>query len=122
MSLATGFRLHTDSLSKVECKHGEGNPLPVCMQAACMSATLLAACFACSLVHPQRAVDLALYTPLHLWEGVDLFLDLYRCVTQCIVLFAQYRHGHTFLAKVLGSIYHLMVTANPFLCPSCATG
>ena len=71
-------------IAKGKCKHGKGNP-PVCMQAACMSATLLAACFACTLVHPQRAVDLALYTPLHLWEGVDLFLDPYRCATQCFV-------------------------------------
>ena len=36
------------------------------MQAACMAAQLVAACFSCSLAHPQRALDFATYTPIQL--------------------------------------------------------
>lgn len=48
------------------------------VQGACMAAQLLAACFSCSLIHPQRAVDFATYTPVDMWEGTHLFHDPYR--------------------------------------------
>ena len=54
------------------------------MQGACMAAQLVAACFACSLVHPQRAVDFATYTPLELWEGAHLFHDPYKYARACL--------------------------------------
>lgn len=54
------------------------------MQGACMAAQLVAACFLCSLVHPQRAVDFATYTPLELWEGTHLFHDPYKYDPTCL--------------------------------------
>ena len=43
-----------------------------------MAARLVAACFSCSLIHPQRPVDFATYTPLELWEDTHLFHDPYK--------------------------------------------
>ena len=43
-----------------------------------MAAQLVGACFSCSLIHPQRPLDFATYTPLELWEGSNLFHDPYR--------------------------------------------
>ena len=54
------------------------------MQGAGMAAQLVAACFACSLVHPQRPVDFATYTPLELWEGTHLFHDPYKYARACL--------------------------------------
>lgn len=54
------------------------------MQGACMAAQLVAACFSCSLVHPQRAVDFATYTPLELGEGTHLFHDPYKYDPACL--------------------------------------
>ncbi|KAL0048239.1 hypothetical protein WJX82_010821 [Trebouxia sp. C0006] len=49
------------------------------LEGACMAARLVGACFSCSLIHPQRPLDFATYTPLELWEGSNLFHDPYRC-------------------------------------------
>lgn len=51
------------------------------VQGACMAARLVGACFSCSLIHPQRPLDFATYTPLELWEGSNLFHDPYRWLT-----------------------------------------
>lgn len=51
-----------------------------------MAARLVAACFSCSLVHPQRPVDFATYTPLELWEGTHLFHDPYKYALPALLL------------------------------------
>ena len=43
-----------------------------------MAATLLSAFFCAGVAHPQRRVGFALYVPVRLWDGVDLFTDPYR--------------------------------------------
>jgi len=48
------------------------------VEAARLSALLLQALFSGSLVHPQRRLGFALYVPMELWQGADLFEDPYR--------------------------------------------
>jgi hypothetical protein len=48
------------------------------LEAARLGAYLLPAVFSCDVVHPQRALEFALYTPVELWPGRNLFTDAYR--------------------------------------------
>ncbi|WIA10725.1 hypothetical protein OEZ85_010899 [Tetradesmus obliquus] len=49
------------------------------LSCARLAGELLPAVFAASIIHPQRAVDCALYVPVEIWPGADLFDDPYRC-------------------------------------------
>ena len=52
------------------------------LEAARLAAYLLPAVFSCDVVHPQRELEFALYTPVELWPGKDLFTDAYRWAWQ----------------------------------------
>lgn len=49
------------------------------LEACRMGAALLQGCFGVSLMHPQRLLDFATYTPQLLWDNVNIFDDPYRC-------------------------------------------
>ena len=70
-SLLTPFRQGLVIIRKNVC-------VSLQVQGACMAARLVGVCFSCSLIHPQRPLDFATYTPLELWEGSNLFHDPYR--------------------------------------------
>jgi len=53
------------------------------LSCALLAAELLPAVFATDIIHPQRRVDFAAYTPVQIWPGVDVFEDKYRQAQCC---------------------------------------
>ena len=47
------------------------------LEACLLGASLLESVFGCSYTHPQRNIGFATYTPIEVWEGVDLLDDVY---------------------------------------------
>jgi hypothetical protein len=64
MLYACRYSYHADLGSRLRC--------------ALLAAELLPAVFGSDILHPQRRVDFAAYTPLELWPGADIFDDPYR--------------------------------------------
>lgn len=53
--------------------------LNVSLENVLMAARFFTSVFACDVSHPVRNCDFAVYTPTHVWPGVELFADRYRC-------------------------------------------
>ena len=68
----------TDYGSSLLCRYVYPADLNSRLSCARLAAELLPAVFAAEIIHPQRAVDCAMYTPVEIWPGVDLFDDPYR--------------------------------------------
>lgn len=50
-----------------------------------MAARLFSSVFTCDTIHPTSLCDYAKYTPTHIWRGLDLFGDRYRCNSRTMV-------------------------------------
>lgn len=66
------------------CRYSYHADLGARLRCALLAAELLPAVFGSDILHPQRCVDFAAYTPLELWPGVDVFADPYRWECQSV--------------------------------------